>query len=271
MQDPFHLRDDFKLSEIQHKYGDGVHILSDPFLFTQLARISTGDAYQPMINGIIRGLYRDLLRAVVCAEFPRKIRSVKTRMFENSEKAVLEYNAIDPECHVVTVDIARAGILPSQTCFDVLNNVLNPRVVRQDHLVVSRMVDCNDQVTGASISGCKIGGPIEDRILLFPDPMGATGSSLSAAISSYKKDVLGIPMKWITLNLIVTPEFIRRIKQDHPEVIIYALRLDRGLSSPAALAEIPGTLWDEECGLNDHQYIIPGAGGLGEIMNNSYI
>jgi len=51
---------------------------------------------------------------------------------------------------------------------------------------------------------------------------------------------------------------------------VYALRVDRGASSPSALASIPGTLWDEESGLTDNQYIIPGAGGLGELMNNSY-
>ena len=37
------------------------------------------------------------------------------------------------------------------------------------------------------------------------------------------------------------------------------------------LATIPGERWDEESGLNDHHYIVPGAGGLGEIMNNSFV
>ena len=60
------------------------------------------------------------------------------------------------------------------------------------------------------------------------------------------------------------------MKTDHPELIVYALRVDRGASSPSALASIPGTLWAEESGLTDNQYIIPGAGGLGELMNNSY-
>jgi uracil phosphoribosyltransferase len=37
------------------------------------------------------------------------------------------------------------------------------------------------------------------------------------------------------------------------------------------LANIPGTFWDEERGLNEKQYIVPGGGGFGEIMNNSFV
>jgi len=73
------------------------------------------------------------------------------------------------------------------------------------------------------------------------------------------------------MHLIVTPEYIKRVLADHPDVIIYALRLDRGLSEPAVLQTVPGERWDEERGLNEHQYIVPGAGGVGEILNNSWV
>ena len=33
----------------------------------------------------------------------------------------------------------------------------------------------------------------------------------------------------------------------------------------------PGTLPEGERGLDDHQYIVPGAGGLGEVLNNSWV
>jgi hypothetical protein len=52
---------------------------------------------------------------------------------------------------------------------------------------------------------------------------------------------------------------------------VYALRLDRGLSPPAVLRTEPGTHWAEERGLNDIHYIVPGAGGVGEILNNAWI
>ena len=45
----------------------------------------------------------------------------------------------------------------------------------------------------------------------------------------------------------------------------------RSLSPPDVLACVPGERWAEEVGLNDHHYIVPGAGGLGEIMNNSFV
>jgi uracil phosphoribosyltransferase len=74
----------------------------------------------------------------------------------------------------------------------------------------------------------------------------------------------------IALHLIVTPEYIKNVTTQCPDLQVFALRLDRGLSSVSALNEVPGKFWDQEIGLNDHQYIIPGAGGLGEILNNSY-
>ena len=68
-------------------------------------------------------------------------------------------------------------MLPSQICFDVLNTVLEPQGIRQDHVIMARTVDENDRVTGAHFGESKIGGDVEDAIVLFPDPMGATGSS----------------------------------------------------------------------------------------------
>jgi len=49
------------------------------------------------------------------------------------------------------------------------------------------------------------------------------------------------------------------------------MRLDRGLSPPDVLAAVPGERWDDERGLNEHQYIVPGGGGLGEVMNNAFV
>ena len=73
------------------------------------------------------------------------------------------------------------------------------------------------------------------------------------------------------MHLIVTPEFIRNVLEEHPDTCIYALRLDRGLSPAKVLATVPGTHWDEERGLDEHQYIVPGAGGVGEILNNAWV
>jgi uracil phosphoribosyltransferase len=143
--------------------------------------------------------------------------------------------------------------------------------VRQDHIIMSRMLGAADHVVGAGIGGMKIGGDVEGAFLLFPDPMGATGSSLSVALDTYKKKVPGKPRKIIALHLIVTPEYLRRMSKDHPEMVVYAVRLDRGLSPDKVQGTVPGTYWDDEKGLNDHDYIVPGAGGLGEVMNNAWV
>ena len=75
----------------------------------------------------------------------------------------------------------------------------------------------------------------------------------------------------VALHLVVTPEYLRRVTSEFPEMIIYSVRLDRGLSPPDVLATELGERWDEERGLNERQYVVPGAGGLGEILNNSYV
>ena len=192
-------------------------------------------------------------------------------MAATTERNVLKADFIDPASQVISVDIARAGMLPSMSCFDVLNETLDPEFVRQDHLIMQRVVDDNGAVTGAEMTGSKIGGPTDGRIVLLPDPMGATGSSLSQAVDYYKKSLEGTPKALIAMHLIVTPDYIRRLTQDHPDVAIYALRLDRGMSDPAVMATIPGTDAAAETGLNAHDYIVPGGGGFGELMNNALV
>ena len=129
------------------------------------------------------------------------------------------------------------------------------------------------QVTGSSMGGCKIGGPIDDAIVLFPDPMGATGSTLVQVLDIYKKAAARekTAKKFIALHLIITPEYIKKIQKECPDLIVYAVRLDRGLSSSKVLESVPGTHWSEERGLNEEQYIVPGGGGFGEILNNAYV
>jgi uracil phosphoribosyltransferase len=73
------------------------------------------------------------------------------------------------------------------------------------------------------------------------------------------------------MHLIVTPEYLKNVLRAHPDTVVYALRLDRGLSPDDVLQTAPGTRWDEEKGLDDHQYIVPGAGGVGEILNNAWV
>ncbi len=256
--------------ELEHRYGDNVHILADPFLLTHLAFLCSEGTQQPAINQVVRDLYQYLIKAVMNGELPRVVRSIPTRMQALSPHGVWTGEILDPEVRAISVNIMRAGTLPSQVCFDFLNKTLNPKLVRQDHVVMSRITDADGKVTGRAFGDSKIGGDVDGAFVLFPDPMGATGGSLCQAIRHYKDKVQGDARRYITVNLIVTPEYLQRMKAEHPDVIVYALRLDRGASPDDVLATVPGTHWDRESGLTDKQYIVPGGGGFGEIMNNAW-
>ena len=195
----------YRAPEMPHRYGPSVHVVAEPVALTQLARLCAKGTNQPEINRLVGELYRDLLRVVVNAEFPRRAAATPTRMIDHTPNGVFHGEMIDPEVRVVT------------------------------------------------------------------DPMGATGGSICTALDAYKAQVVGTPRKVIAAHLIVTPEYVRRVTSQHPATVIYALRLDRGLSPPEVFDTVPGTLWERERGLDDRQYIVPGGGGFGELMNNAYV
>lgn len=259
----------YRTSELEHRYGNNVHLLANPFLLTLLSRLCSKETTQPLINYYITEIYSELLRIVINREFPLRQEKVPTRMQEFHPEGVYEGAILDPKTKVVSVNLARAGTLPSHVCYSALNYLLLPEQVRQDHISVGRTTNSSDQVTGSEVSGHKIGGSSDQSIILFPDPMGATGGTILKVVELYRS--LGKPKKFIALHCIVTPEYIKNLQSKAPDVLIYAARLDRGLSSPEVLQTIPGTHWDSEKGLNEKQYIVPGGGGFGEILNNAYV
>jgi uracil phosphoribosyltransferase len=262
---------EFRLSEIEHRYGKNVHLLSDPYLLSLLARLCAEETVQPVINELVQSIYTSVLNTVVAREFPTKTAEVRTRMaaFHPKEASYIGPKILADQ-PVVSVNLARAGTFPSHICYTSLNYFMNPKLVRQDHISIGRITDHAARVTGSQVSGHKIGGDVEDAIVLFPDPMGATGGTLVEAVSLYKN--LGKKaQKYIALHCIVTPEYLANVAKAHPDLIVYAVRLDRGLSSDKVLASTPGEFWSEERGLNDKHYIVPGGGGFGEVMNNAYV
>lgn len=261
----------YKLPELGHRYGKNVHILSDPLALTQLSHLSAKGVGQPLVNQLVTQLYRTLIHCVAAAQLPRITVRVRTRMIDVTPAGVWAGPMVDPDTRVVVTAVARAGVLPAQVIYDDLNLAMSPTQVRQDYLALSRTTDAGGRVSGAQLGSAKIGGPIADAFVIIPDPMAATGSTLSSVLDAYASADAGAPRKILALHLIVTPEYLRRVADRHPEVEVYAFRLDRGLSPSDVLASVPGERWDEERGLNDNQYIVPGAGGLGEVMTNSYV
>lgn len=268
---PDHQYDEYQyqLSEGEHAYGKNFHLVRDPFALTQLAKLCSEKTEQPWINELVTQIYRNLITTVINREFPLKSSQVRTRMITSHPEGVYQGPIVDPETKVVSVNLARAGTLPSHLCYSLLNYILNPEKVRQDHISIARVTDASDHVTGNAMSGHKIGGPVDDQIVIIPDPMAATGSTIVETLNLYK--TLGKAKKYIALHCIVTPEYLRKVFQTHPDVIVYAIRLDRGLSPSEILKTPLGSQWDREKGLNDQHYIVPGGGGFGEILNNAFV
>jgi uracil phosphoribosyltransferase len=257
----------FSLSEIPHAYGGQVHIFADVLGLSMLARLGHPDTQQPDVNRLLERLYNILYSGVVNHLFPRKDDVVESRMAGSVEGAAYRGDVIDPGTRAVLVGVARAGTLPAYQGFALLNDVLNPAGVRVDHIYMQRRTDHEGRVIGVDLGGSKFGGDVDRAFVILPDPMGATGSSISDAIGLVKT-LPGTPTEIICVHLIITPEYIARVRRDHPDVHIYALRLDRGMSPAEVLAQKPGSVAGE-VGMNEVQYIVPGAGGLGELINNS--
>jgi uracil phosphoribosyltransferase len=259
----------YQLSEQKHHYGKNVHLLSNPILHSHLARLCSIDTFQPVINELVQTIYSSMLQTVVNQEFPQKRVTTASRMSEFHPEGFFESPVIDPDTPVACVNLARAGTYPSHICYQALNYFMNPKLVRQDHISIARKTSEDHKVTGSEVSGHKIGGKVNDAIVLIPDPMGATGGTVVETVNLYRQ--YGTAKKCIAIHCIVTPEYLKRVTQAQPDLIIYAIRLDRGLSSEKVLKSIPGTYWDEERGLNNQDYIVPGGGGFGEIMNNAFV
>lgn len=257
--------------ELEHRYGKRFHLLGDLVARTMLAEMGSPEMSQPRLNRWLVQLYDRLLDAVLIQEFPRAERAVPSRMETYHPGMGLEGTFLDCERKVQIAGLARAGTLPAHHCFERLSELLEPGSVRLDHLFLNRHVTPSGEVKGVDYHGAKIGGPVEDRILLIPDPMGATGSTMSFTLDLYLKEVGGEMRSAVAMHLIVTPEYLRVMAQRHPELTIYALRLDRGLSDPEVLETIPGTLPERERGLDDRHYIVPGMGGVGELINNAFV
>jgi uracil phosphoribosyltransferase len=257
--------------ETEQLYSPQVHLLNNPFLQGLLAKLCSPYTFQPEINHLVQILYSQLIIYAMNLEFPMESFTQDTRMTSAQPEQKLSGICLKKSQRAVVVNLARAGTYPSHICYETLHYVLQQQNIRQDHIFAARLTDDKKHVIGTDLSASKIGGDKADSMVIFPDPMGATGNTIVSAIQHYKTKVQGNANKMIALHLIITPEYLKKVLTSHPDVIIYALRLDRGLSTHAALNTTPGKLWEQERGLNEKQYIVPGGGGFGEIMNNSFV
>ncbi len=255
---------------VEHGYGPRVHLLGDPWSLSALARLGSPEVRHTELLALVRSLYRGLAQRVFGAELPTVDVAVPTRMATlHEDEGVYRGPALDPSSQVVILDVIRGGIIPAQVCFETLAEVLPIDHLRLDHVNMSRISDDAGSVVGVDLTGSKIGGSTEGATVIVPDPMGATGSTIVRAIE-HLRECHGQPARVVCMPLICTPEYLRAVLDALPEATVYGLRLDRGMSPQAVLDTPPGTRWSQERGLNDQGYIVPGAGGVGEVLNNSW-
>ena len=255
---------------LTHHYGSDVRLFDDSFLSTLLVRIGSSTTGTAEIPNLVRTAYQRLMHEILASEFPRTQQRWPTRMTAQEPRAFVEGPMLSRDTKLVICSVIRAGMLPAQACYEAAIEVLPPENVRLDVLNMSREVGPDGKVCGVRLDGSKIGGPVDNAVVLLPDPMGATGGTVCRAVEVYR-ELGGTPHAIAAAHMMVTPEAIQKVTKSHPGARVYAGRLDRGLSSERALAADPGQYPDEERGLSDVQYIIPGAGGMGELLTNSWV
>ena len=142
-------------------------------------------------------------------------------------------------CHAKMLEGKKLGIVPIlRAGLGMLDGILTlVPAARVGHIGLYR-----DPETLAPVEYyAKLPSGVEERTLIVPDPMLATGGSASAALTMLKeKGAQNI----ILMCLVSAPEGIRRVAADHPDVPIYVAAVDERL--------------------NDHGYIVPGLGDAGD-------
>ena len=81
----------------------------------------------------------------------------------------------------------------------------------------------------------------KDRLVIVTDPMLATGGSACDALNRLKKDGY---TKIKLMCLVASPQGVKAVTDQHPDVDIYLAALDEGL--------------------NEKNYILPGLGDAGD-------
>ncbi|RFA29304.1 uracil phosphoribosyltransferase [Alkalilimnicola ehrlichii] len=132
---------------------------------------------------------------------------------------------------ITVVPILRAGI-------GMLDGVLN---LIPGAKVSAVGVVRNEETLQAHAYLEKLVGELDQRLALIVDPMLATGGSMIATIDMLKKAGC---REIRALVLVAAPEGLRAVEAEHPDVVIYAAAVDRGL--------------------NENGYIMPGLGDAGD-------
>ena len=191
---------------LEHGYGERVTFLHNPFSLSLMSAIGSQQCVQPALGDLVHLAYQYLAAETFSLHLATETREIATRMESLTEKGVYRGTAFAAQ-KVVSVAIARAGIVPSEVCFRLGAALLGVDGLRQDHFAMARQTNEAGEVIGVAVSGEKIGGDVDGATVLLPDPMGATGSSLSTAVRYYRDHVEGTPAQVIAMAGTGAPVF----------------------------------------------------------------
>jgi uracil phosphoribosyltransferase len=222
-------------------------ILDSPYHLSLLAELGSPQTKQPRISQLVEAVFESMFGTVVSAELASEKIKIKTRIFHKDQRGIFQGTVIKRKQKVVVVNVLRAGLLPSNIFYRNLCGLLNHQLVREDHLMAQR-IETKRGVNGTNLSASKVGGPVKGAIVIIPDPMGATGGSMHQVIDFYEKNY-GPAKKYIAVHAVITPQYLKKLATIKAPLSVYAARQDLGLTAD--------------------DFIYPGLGGMGEIINNT--
>ena len=210
-----------------------------------LARVRSRDVSMDEARRNVRRLYSSLLAKIIDEQFTPIQSEVLTSMFEHNPKGVWKGPTPDLSVPVVVTAIARGGLLPGDACVDELA-LYGYRQKRLDCIMMNRTTDYTGHVSGVAVQGRKTGNSVKGAMVIFPDCVVATGCSMVKAQQIYE-GMGGGAKRHIIVSLICTPRGAETIWTKFPDTIIYAVNVDPEL--------------------DEHDYVLPGAGDMGNKLN----
>ena len=198
-------------------------IFDHPVIQDKLTRIRNQETphreFRRLLNEIAGLMFFQLSRS-----YPTKTVSVTTPIEETSGKRL--------SSPITLVPILRAGIGMTEGI-----QAMIPEA-RVGHIGVYRNEETKEPIPYYS----KLPSDIADGPVLLIDPMLATGGSASHAAAILREEHMCKNVQMVCL--VVAPEGVTKMREDHPDLTIYTAALDR-------------------C-LNQDGYILPGLGDAGD-------
>ena len=199
-----------------------VHLITHPFVHDALATLRDTATPPDTFRRVARRMSL-LIAAEVLKDIPTVEGTVETPLGTAFARRV--------HARVTLVPVLRAGLGMIDGILDLLPST------RVGHIGLQR-----DETTAQAMRYyVKLPPDLANDVVLITDPMLATGGSACAAIR-YLKEAGCRDIQMICL--VAAPEGVKRVHDEHPDVMVYAAALDRQL--------------------DDNAYIRPGLGDAGD-------